>query len=224
MPKLMRRFIGGWIRKISIRIGIEIERQKQIIAKTTLPDFANTSNNLKIDLPRRILNPERMVMGDDIWLGPDSLLIAHTHYPTVSMQGPDNREPIQTFDSVIRIGHRVTSTAGLQIAACTSVTIEDDVLFASNIHINDSMHGHDNIRTPFKYQQLSQAAPIHIKKGSWIGQNVVILPGVTVGAFSIVGANSVVTADLPDGSIAVGNPAKVIRRWNRAADRWDKSS
>jgi acetyltransferase-like isoleucine patch superfamily enzyme len=63
-------------------------------------------------------------------------------------------------------------------------------------------------------------APIVIKRGCWIGQNVVILPGVTIGELSIIGANSVVTRDVPARSIAVGAPARVIKSWDATARRW----
>ena len=65
---------------------------------------------------------------------------------------------------------------------------------------------------------LESAKPITIKKDVWIGGNVVILPGVTIGENSVIGAGSVVTKDIPDNSVAVGNPARVIRSNNNKKD------
>jgi len=64
------------------------------------------------------------------------------------MRHPRRTQPLQTFDSKIIIGNNVTATADLQIAAASEVTIEDEVMFASNIHINDSFHGYEtaNVR------------------------------------------------------------------------------
>jgi lipopolysaccharide O-acetyltransferase len=67
---------------------------------------------------------------------------------------------------------------------------------------------------------LQRISPVLIKQGCWIGQNVVILPGVTIGELAIIGANSVVTTSVPDRCIAVGVPAKVIKEWNKDIEGW----
>jgi acetyltransferase-like isoleucine patch superfamily enzyme len=67
---------------------------------------------------------------------------------------------------------------------------------------------------------MFRIAPIVIKRGCWIGQNVVVMPGVTIGELSIIGANSVVTRDVPARSIAVGSPATVIKTWDATGRRW----
>lgn len=208
------------IRKIIIKLGILLESAKGNIARATLPKFGNTPLNLVIELPRRIINPEYMFLGDNIHIGPNSLLIAITEYPTASMKHPEKQSPVQKFNPTISIGHRVTSTGGLQIAAHENITIEDDVMFASNINITDGLHGYDDANEPYKYQKIFRIAPIRIKRGCWIGQNVVIMPGVTIGEFSIIGANSVVTKSIPDRCIAVGSPAKVIKKWDDSNQIW----
>ena len=60
-------------------------------------------------------------------------------------------------------------------------------------------------------QGLARIEPVRVDDGAWLGQGVVVLPGVTIGARSVIGANSVVTSDIPERCIAVGAPAKVIR-------------
>jgi len=67
---------------------------------------------------------------------------------------------------------------------------------------------------------MERIGPIVIKRGSWIGQNVIVSPGVTVGEMSIIGANSVVTHDVPDFSIAVGTPARVVKTWDATQNQW----
>lgn len=203
-----------------IKLGVLLQEDSHKIAHKTLPKFGNNPKNLRIDLPRRIINPERMFLGNNVSLGPGSFIIAITHYPTITMEHPEKKQYIQRFNSKIIIGNNVTSTADLQIAAQSEITIEDDVMFASNIHINDALHGSENANEPYKYQKISRIAPVLIKRGCWIGQNVVILPGVTIGKYSIIGANSVVTKSVPDRCIAVGSPAKVMKRWSEDANRW----
>lgn len=220
MQRFVRSIVHSLARKVAIRIGKLLQQVDGIIADQTLPDFPNNPKKLRIDLPRRIMNPERIYFGNNVFIGPGSLLFAMTHYPTVSMQPPDKKLPVQHFDSKIIIGNNVTATEGLQIAACREVNIGDDVMFASNVHINDGMHGYEHADEPYKYQKMFRIAPIKIKRGCWIGQNVVILPGVEIGEFTIIGANSVVTRSLPKQSIAVGAPAKVVKKWDKQSQEW----
>ncbi len=63
-------------------------------------------------------------------------------------------------------------------------------------------------------------SPILIKKGCWVGQNVIVLPGVTIGEYCIIGANSVVKESIPDKCIAVGNPAKIVKKWEEETQHW----
>jgi len=207
-------------RKILLHVALQIHRLNHIIAQATLPKFGNNPHKLTISLPRRIINPEKIFIGNNVTLGPGSLLYAVTQYPTDVMRHPDRNQPLQTFDSKITIGNNVTATADLQIAAAHEVVIEDDVMFASNIHINDSFHGYETADEPYKYQKIFKIAPILIKRGCWIGQNVVIVSGVTIGENTIIGANSVVTETIPAKCIAVGTPARVVKTWNKSRQQW----
>ncbi|WP_406672103.1 acyltransferase, partial [Natronospira sp.] len=110
--------------------------------------------------------------------------------------------------------------ANLQVFAQQSVTIEDDVMFASNVFLNDGSHGYQTATVPYKYQPIFRIAPIVVGRGSWIGQNVVIMPGVTIGEHAIIGANSVVTASVPPRCIAAGSPARVLKLWDERQERW----
>ncbi len=187
------------------------------------PRFANEPRNLEIELPRRIFEAHCMRLGNDIKIGPSALLVAQTHYPTDTMRHPlDTRAP-QRFDPEIVIGNRVTSTGGLTLAAMHKIVIEDDVMFAANVLVSDGLHGFDGIDTPYKYQPMGRIAAVTIKRGCWIGQNVVVMPGVTIGEMSIIGANSVVTQDVPAYAIAVGAPARVIKRWDAERGAWRRA-
>jgi acetyltransferase-like isoleucine patch superfamily enzyme len=92
------------------------------------------------------------------------------------------------------------------------IIIEDDVLIGSGVHIYVSNHKYDNTKLPIIAQGHYKSQPILIKQGSWIGANAIILPGVTIGNNTVIGAGSVVTKNIPDFSIAVGNPAHVIKK------------
>ena len=212
------------ITKILTKIGVFLYKRRAEISRRCLPGFKNTPANLSIELPWRIFNADHIHLGDDISLGPNCLLSAMTEYPPASWAQvvPQFKIQPQAFTPKIVIGNRVSATSNLTVAAMQEIIIEDDVMFASNINLTDGLHGFDSVELPFKYQKMCRIAPIKIKKGSWIGQNVVVLPGVTIGEFSIIGANSVVTNDIPDKCIAVGSPARVIKRWDENTNDWAK--
>ena len=206
-----------------VALGVRLQGLNHKIAAASLPEFSNSPRRLDIQLPRRIQNPRRIALGDDVKLGPNSVLSANTEYPGGWMRHPEGHHVSQQFDSRIVIGDRVTATSALQVVALKEIVIEDDVMFASNVFICDGLHSTRSAETPYKYQGMTRIAPIRIGRGSWIGQNVVILPGVNIGELVTVGANSVVTADIPPRSIALGNPAKVIKRWNATDGEWRRT-
>ena len=220
--KLIRRIGKNISKKILLRIGLRLQSLEHSIAKQTLPQFGNKPKNLRINLPRRIDNPQYIILGDNISIGPGSLLKTVTQYPGNKKVAEEMGVSIQKFSPKLVIGDRVSATASLQISALREIVIEDDVMFASNIWICDGLHGYENVNLPYKYQPMFRIAPIKIGRGCWIGQNVVIMPGVTIGELSIIGANSVVTNNIPDRSIAVGSPARIVKRWNEETQSWQK--
>ncbi|SDK40374.1 DapH/DapD/GlmU-related protein [Alkalibacterium thalassium] len=118
----------------------------------------------------------------------------------------------------------------VHFAAGESVTIGDNCLFASKIYISDISHGdysnNDNASnpdTPPDERPLS-TNPVTIGDNVWLGDNVCILPGVKIGNGVVVGANAVVNKDIPDDCIAVGIPAKVIKKFNNRLKIWEKSN
>ena len=112
----------------------------------------------------------------------------------------------------IKIGKNVLINTNLLAMARGGITIEDDVQIASNTQILTNNHD------PYERMVLP-CKPVLIRKGAWIGAGVTILPGVCIGKHAIVGAASVVTKDVPDYAVAVGNPAKVVKMLD--ADRFD---
>ena len=110
---------------------------------------------------------------------------------------------------------------GLSLLNASKIRIGNSVLMASNVLISSENHGMDPESTiPYMDQDLT-ARDVLIEDGVWIGQNVCILPGVTIGEKAIVGAGSVVTKSIPAYCIAVGNPAKVIKRYDFEKHLWE---
>jgi len=203
-----------------LRLAAALQKASDDAARYSPPHFANKQSNLVMQFPRRIKGAERITVGDDVFLGPNTMLAANPEYPGPAMSNDVYKVTPEKYDSSIVIGNRVSATGGLQISAITRICIEDDVMFASNVNITDALHGFDNADIPYKYQPLFRGAPVTIGKGSWIGQNVVILPGVTVGEQCIIGANSTVTKSIPSHTIAFGSPARVFKKWEEKSRQW----
>lgn len=119
----------------------------------------------------------------------------------------------------IEIGNYVTIRPGTMLFATPSqldddvsqIIIEDYALIGAGVHVYVSNHEFSNPDSMIYLQGHSKVEKVHIKRGCWIGASVIILPGVTIGQNSVVGAGSVVTKSIPDYALAVGAPAKVIR-------------
>ncbi|EIW91182.1 transferase hexapeptide repeat protein [Capnocytophaga sp. oral taxon 412 str. F0487] len=119
--------------------------------------------------------------------------------------------------SQISIGERVVIRPQTMLFGETlsdlpvSIIIEDDVLMGSGVHIYLGDHKFDNPNIPIIDQGYSPEKQVVLKKGCWVGANSIILAGVTIGENAVVGAGSVVTKSIPDRTVAVGVPAKVIK-------------
>ena len=126
----------------------------------------------------------------------------------------------------ITIGDNVQINDYVHIGAIGKIVIGNNVLLASKIYISDHNHGN--------YDQLSSDSPLsipierprHVKPviindNVWIGESACILPGVKIGTGSIIGALAVVTKDIPDYCIAVGNPARIVKRYNFETQIWE---
>ncbi|MCL5276213.1 MAG: acyltransferase [Deltaproteobacteria bacterium] len=109
----------------------------------------------------------------------------------------------------IRIGDNTGAEIGTQIIAIKSVTIGEFCLIAAYCVIRDMNHGMD-ISVPMALQK-QEADPIVIGNDVWLGSHVVVTAGSKIGNGSVIGANAVVTSNIPAGAIAVGVPAKVVR-------------
>lgn len=93
-----------------------------------------------------------------------------------------------------------------------SIIIENDVMLGAGIHIYVANHIYDRNESNIIEQGHHEAKTVHLKEGCWIGANVTILPGVTIGNNAVVGAGSIVTKSVPDRTVYAGNPAKLIKK------------
>ena len=105
----------------------------------------------------------------------------------------------------LKIGNNVFINSHCLAMARGGITIEDDVMLAANVQLLSNNHDEYD-------RQVLLCKPIHIKKGAWIGAGASILPGVTIGEYAIVGAGAIVTRDVGDYEVAVGVPAKTVKK------------
>lgn len=105
------------------------------------------------------------------------------------------------------------------ITSIQSVIIGNFVLTANNVYISDNIHDYLDVNEPIIRQPIRFKGAVNIGDGAWIGENVCII-GASIGKNSVIGANSVVTRDVPDFSVAVGSPARVIRRFDAELQKW----
>lgn len=110
-----------------------------------------------------------------------------------------------------------------EIYATKSIVIEDNVLTAARCYISDNMHGYTDINVPVKDQSQQQIGTVRIGEGSWLGAGVAVL-GCNIGRHCVIGANAVVNRDIPDYSVAVGIPARVVKRYNATTGCWERTA
>lgn len=130
----------------------------------------------------------------------------------------------------LMFGNNVQLNDYVHICALRSIEIGDNVLMASHVYISDNSHGEyggggsDSSPEEPPIERSYRTAPVEIGARAWIGEGVMILPGVRIGAGAVIGAHSVVNRDVPADCIAVGAPAKVVKKYNSSSKRWEKIS
>jgi len=107
------------------------------------------------------------------------------------------------------------------IVAIKDVLIGQNVLIADKVYISDNIHAYMDIKSSIIEQKILFKGSVCIGENSWIGENVSII-GAKIGKHCVIGANSLVNSDMPDYSIAVGAPAKVIKKYDFEEKKWKK--
>ena len=167
--------------------------------------FRAFGKGTSVVFPAGIEAPANIVLGDRVYVGHQSYLAA------VPLTGSQN--------CLLQIGEGSSIGRFNHIFATQRVVLGAHVLTANGVYISDNLHGYRDLSRPILQQPIQQHGVVEIGDGSWIGHNACIL-GVRIGRHCVVGANAVVTRDLPDYSVAVGAPAIIIRRYDPATGTW----
>lgn len=123
-------------------------------------------------------------------------------------------------DSKLEIGNNCYIGYNNTFLAGGDIIIEDGVLMASNILISSENHSVNPEDDKYYMDQKLECESVVIGEGSWLGENCIILPGVKIGKKCVIGAGSIVTKSIPDYCIAVGNPAKIIKKYDFNQHKW----
>jgi acetyltransferase-like isoleucine patch superfamily enzyme len=167
--------------------------------------FAEFGSHTVIELPVRVSGERRIALGSRVFVGAGAWLQALDH--------PEGGDGV-----AIRIGDDCGFAGGTVLSSVKSVTIGNHVSFARGCYIADHTHAYSDWETAVDTQGLTDIRAVTIEDGVWLGENVVVLPGVRIGKGTVVGANSVVNVDLPDYCVALGVPARIVRRFGPDVD------
>jgi acetyltransferase-like isoleucine patch superfamily enzyme len=160
--------------------------------------FASFGPRSVIQPPVRLAGEQRIAVGRDVFVGAGSWLQV--------LEGPGD-------DVALELGDGTSISGNCVLSAATSVKLGKKVLIARGVYVADHNHAYADRERAVLDQGVDGVAPVEIGDGAWLGENVVVGPGVSIGRGSVIGANSVVVSDVPDYAVAVGAPARVVKRF-----------
>jgi len=163
-----------------------------------------------IKFPSKVWNKDCIEIGKNVFIAENAFLSTVKEHKG------------KKFQPSLVIGDNVCIGANFHVSCTESVIIEKNVLISDRVFIADGMHEFENISVPIIDQPMTNKGKVLIKEGSFLGINIVILAGVTVGKNSVVGASSVVTRNVPDYSVVIGNPARIIKMYDGKTKKWIK--
>lgn len=179
-----------------------------VIYRLLRSSFAALGRGARIIWPLRIVGARYCAFGDEA-------VLQYGAYVAVL--------PVHSDTPVLRIGARTQIGNHAHIVATHQIEIGASVLIADRFFVADNAHEFADPALPVRDQGLRRLAPVRIGDGSWIGENVCVV-GASIGQHSVVGANSVVTRDLPDHCVAAGSPAIVLKRYCADSRQWRRTT
>lgn len=165
----------------------------------------------------RIIKPLRIIGKRFIEIGSNVVIMHHARIEAIYEYADEN------FSPVIKIGNGTDIQQRVHITCAGSLVIGKNVSILPDVLITDINHSYTDVLTPPSHCKLEHK-PVSIGDESIIGMGARILPGVNIGKHCCIGTNAVVTTDIPDYCVAVGNPAVVIKQYDFDRHEWKKVS
>ena len=167
--------------------------------------FKKFGRNSIVKYPFKAWNKACLEIGNNVFIAENSFF---------SISKSLDKKPL------LKIGNGVCIGANFFAACIDEILIEVNVLLSDRVFVSDHIHDYHDIQEPVIKQKLLGRGRVVIREGAFIGINAVIMPGVTIGLNSVVGASSVVTKDVPDYCVAAGNPAKIVKQYDTLNNVW----
>ena len=160
---------------------------------------------------RSVVYPPALIIGHHlISLGSDVVVHPGAFLSVIDEHAGRRYDASLTIGDGVRIGNDVV------VACCGRIEIAARVLIADRVFIGDTYHEYRDVERAIVDQGLHDPRPVSIGRGAFLGIGSAVLAGVTLGEGAYVGAHAVVTEDVPAHAVVVGNPARVVRRWDGA--------
>jgi acetyltransferase-like isoleucine patch superfamily enzyme len=169
--------------------------------------FGHYGRNVHIQSGVCIVRPKYISIGDHVTIGKDTDIYVHP---------PDSNS--KKF--IVEIGNHVVLARNNILGARYGIVLEDYVGLGAYSMVGDFSRHYEDIEVPFLLQEVTEEGPIRIGQWTWIGAHAFILPNVTIGRNSVIGANAVVNRNIPPYSVAVGVPARVIKQYDFNLKQW----
>lgn len=155
----------------------------------------------------RLVNPDRIYLGRSVTIFGDSRIELIKNYAG------------EKFNPALRLEDDTQLHQNCHITCANHIKIGKGTIVVANVTITDIIHPYDDPSIPTNKTRLI-TKPVEIGEFSYLYNNVVVMPGTRIGSHCIIGANSIVSGQIPDYTVAVGSPAKVIKKYNLEAKEW----
>lgn len=183
----------------------------EIKSKAVLSKFKSVGKDNYLQWPIKIDNARYITLGNNVKISWHGWLLCIDRY------GDRFFEPQIIIHDNTYIGN------ACHIVACRKVEVGKSVMLADKCYLSDNLHAYEDITVPIIHNPMEVPGEIVIGDHSWLGENVCVFGNVKIGKHCVVGAGSVVLQSIPDYSVAVGSPARIIKRYNPETRNWQKT-
>ena len=193
MVQILIRLIGRlelwseWLRSLPLRAALK-----------------HCGHNVVLKRGIKINHPEHVCIGNDAYIS------EFCWFSLLPVNYQKNAPDVALKPAVV-IGNNCYIGRFAMFSCMNEIQLGNDVMLSDRVFIGDGTHGYSVRELPIKDQYMFSNGPVSIGDGSWLGINVAVMPNVRIGKGCVIGANSVVTQDVPDYHIAVGAPARVLK-------------